>query len=104
MFLKGSTPTQIKDELETVYGNFASSFTTVKFWPAEFKHGRTSLGDDERSGRPKTATTDNNIAQVHQMVLDNRRNKVREIAEATNISKELLNDFSILFLLNNCLF
>ena len=88
LFLKGNTPTEIKEELDAVYGNSAPSFTTVKFWAAEFKRGRTSLGDDERSGRPKTATTDDNIAKIHQMVLDNRRIKVREIEEAMNISKE----------------
>lgn len=88
LFLKGNTPTQIKDELDSVYGDSSPSFTTVKFWAAEFKRGRKSLGDDERSGRPKTVTTDDNIAKVHQMVLDDRRIKVREIAEAMKMSKE----------------
>lgn len=88
LFLKGNTPTKIKHELDAVYGDSAPSFTTVKFWAAEFKRGRTSLGDDERLGRPQTATTDDNIAQVHQMVLENRRIKVTEIAEAMSISKE----------------
>ena len=88
LFLKDNTPTQIKDKLDSVYGDSAPSFTTVKFWAAEFKRGRTSLKDEERSGRPKTATTDDNIAQVHQILLDNRRIKVREIAEAMNMSKE----------------
>ncbi|GFW41620.1 HTH_48 domain-containing protein [Trichonephila clavipes] len=78
LFLKGNTPTQIKDEMDSVYGGFAPSFTTVKFWVAEFKCGRKSLGDDERSGRPNTTTTDGNIAKVHQMVLDDHRIKVRE--------------------------
>ena len=86
--MKSNTPTQIKDELDAVYGDSAPSFTTVKFWAAEFKRGRTSFGDDKRSGRPKTATTNDNIAQVHLMVLGNRRIKVREIAEAMNMSKE----------------
>ena len=36
----------------------------------------------------KTATTDENIAKVHQMVLDDRQIKVREIAEVMNMSKE----------------
>ena len=76
LFLKGNTPTQIKDELDSVYGDSAPSFTTVKFWAAEFKCGRKNSGDDERSGRPKTATTDENIAKVHQMALDDRRIKV----------------------------
>src|SRR5436190_14865022 len=87
-FLKGNTPTQIKDELDSVYGDSAPSIITVKFWAAEFKRGRKSLGDDERSGRPKTATTDENIAKVHEMVLDDRRIKVREIAKVMNMSKE----------------
>ncbi|GFW82705.1 histone-lysine N-methyltransferase SETMAR [Trichonephila clavipes] len=33
-FLKGNTRTQIKDELDSVYGDSAPSFTTVKFWAA----------------------------------------------------------------------
>ncbi|KAK5650765.1 hypothetical protein RI129_001794 [Pyrocoelia pectoralis] len=85
---KGNTPTQIKHELDSVYGDSAPSFTIVKFWTAEFKRGRMSLVDDERSGRPKTATTDDNIANVHKMVLDDRRIKVREIAEVMKMSKE----------------
>ncbi|XP_026319343.1 protein GVQW3-like [Hyposmocoma kahamanoa] len=86
--LKGITPTQIKDELDSVNEDSAPSFTRVKFWAAEFKRGRKSLGDDERSGCPKTATTDENIAKVHQMVLDDRRIKVKEIEEVMNMSKE----------------
>lgn len=88
LFLKGNSPTQIKTEMDIVYGDSSPSFTTVKFWAAEFKRGRTSLGDEERSGRPRTATTDENIAQVHQMVLDDRRIKVRELAEVMKMSKE----------------
>ena len=71
-----------------MYGDSAPSFTTVKFWAAKFQRGRKRLGDDERSGRSKTATTDENIAKVHEMVLDDRRIKMREIAEVMNMSKE----------------
>ncbi|GFV43188.1 HTH_48 domain-containing protein [Trichonephila clavipes] len=69
-FLNGNMLTQIKDELDSVYEDSAPSFITVKFWAAEFKRGHENLGDDERSGRPNTATTDENITKVHQMVLD----------------------------------
>ena len=48
--LKGNTPEQIKTELDAVYGDSAPSYATVKRLLAEFKHGRTSLADDERSG------------------------------------------------------
>src|SRR5436190_5865398 len=88
LFLKGNMPTQIKDELNSVYRDSAPSFTTVKFWAAEFKRDRKSLGDDERSGRPKTATTVENIVKVHEVLLDDCQIKVREIAEVVNMSKE----------------
>jgi len=60
----------------------------VKKWAAECKLGRISLEDDPREGRPKSATTPEFIEQVHDMVLDDRRMKVREIAETTGMSKE----------------
>ncbi|KYQ51718.1 hypothetical protein ALC60_09165 [Trachymyrmex zeteki] len=45
LHLKGNTSTQIKAELDAVYGDSAPSFATVKRWVAEFKRGRTSLAD-----------------------------------------------------------
>ena len=42
LFSKSNTPTQIKNELDSVYGNSAPSFTTMKFWTAEFKRARKS--------------------------------------------------------------
>ncbi|GFW80226.1 histone-lysine N-methyltransferase SETMAR [Trichonephila clavipes] len=75
-------PTQIKNELGSVYGDSAPSFTTVKVWAAEFKSGRKSSGDDERSGRPNTATADETITKVHQMVLDNHRFKRKTLTPA----------------------
>jgi histone-lysine N-methyltransferase SETMAR len=63
-------------------------FSTIKKWAAEFKRGRTSLENDPREGRPKIATTPEIIEQVHDMLLDNQRMKVREIAETIGISKE----------------
>jgi hypothetical protein len=62
-------------------------FSTIKKWAAKFKRGCTSLEDDPCEGRRKSATTEI-IEQVHDMVLDDRRMKVREIAETISISKE----------------
>ena len=59
----------------------------VKKWAAESKRGHTGLEDDPREGRPKNATTPEIIEQVHDMLLDDRRIKVREIAETIGISK-----------------
>ena len=51
----------------------------------DFKHARTSSADNERSGRPTTTITTDNI---HQMVLDNYWIKIRKIAKSVSISKE----------------
>lgn len=55
------------------YKDSAPSFTTVKFWAAEFKRGRTSLTDDERSEVSKIATISINVGKVYQMLLDGIR-------------------------------
>jgi hypothetical protein len=55
--LKGLTPTDIKNELDSTLKETAPSFSTVKKWAAEFKRGRTSIEDDERTGpRPSHFT------------------------------------------------
>ena len=43
---KGKTPTEITDELTSVYGDSSPSHSTIKKWAAEFKRGRQSLEDD----------------------------------------------------------
>jgi len=85
---EGSTPNEIHSKFINFYGDSSPLFSTITKWAAEFKRGRTSLEDDPREGRPKSATTSKFMEQVHDMVLDDRRMKVREIAETIGISKE----------------
>jgi transposase len=74
---EGLTPNEIHLKFIKVYGDSSPSFSTTKKWVAEFNRGRTSLEDDPREGRPKSVTPP-----------DDRRMKVREIAETIGISKE----------------
>jgi len=60
----------------------------VKKWFTEFRCGRTSTSDAERSGRPKEVVTPEIVDKIHGMILDDRRIKVREVAEAVGISTE----------------
>ncbi|KOC61211.1 Histone-lysine N-methyltransferase SETMAR [Habropoda laboriosa] len=85
---KGLTPIEIFTEMKNVLDDNAPSYTTVKKWAAEFKHGHTSLQDNSRSGRPKTATTEEIMIKVHNIVLQDRRLKVSEIARDVGISDE----------------
>jgi len=85
---EGLTPNEIHSKVINVYGDFSPSFSTIKKWAAEFKRGRTSPEDNPREGRPKIATTPEIIKQMHDMILDDRRMKVREIAETIGTSNE----------------
>jgi transposase len=88
-FLKeGLTPNEIHSKFLKVYEDSSPLISTIKKWAAEFKHGHASLEDDPREERPKSATTPKIIEQVHDILLDDRRMKVREIAETIGISKE----------------
>jgi len=53
-----------------------------------FSEGRESVTDEERSGRPATSRTEENIANVRQIVRENRRRTVRSIAEQVIIETE----------------
>jgi len=85
---EGLMPKEIHSKFIKVYGDSSPLFSTIKKWAAEFKRSRTSLDNDPHEGRPKSATTPEIIEQLHDMVLDDRRMKVREIAETISISKE----------------
>jgi histone-lysine N-methyltransferase SETMAR len=89
LFVKeGLMPKKIHSKFRKVYGHSSPSFSTIKKWAAEFKRGCTSLEDDPREGHLKSATPPEIIEHVHDMVLDDWRMKVREIAETIGISKE----------------
>ena len=55
-------------------------------WSAEFKHGRYSLEDDPRPGRPADVISQEMIDRVERLVLNNRRIKVAELASECGIS------------------
>ena len=52
-----------------------------------FSEGRESVTDEERSGRPATSRTEENIAKVRQILRENRRLTVRSIAEQVNMDR-----------------
>jgi DNA-directed RNA polymerase sigma subunit (sigma70/sigma32) len=53
-----------------------------------FSEGIESVIDEERSGRPATSKTEENIAEVRHIVLENRRLTARSVAEQANIDRE----------------
>jgi len=55
-------------------------------WYKRFRDGRTSVNDDERSGRPSTNTTPENIAKVHEAILADRGQTIHDVCEIVGLS------------------
>jgi transposase len=90
---EGLTSNEIYSKFINVYGDSCTSFSKIKKWAAEFKRGRTNLEVYPCKERPKSATTPEIIKQVHGMLFDDRRMKIREISETIGISKNVENIF-----------
>ena len=85
-FLIKKNTVQAQQWLEKCYGDSAPSKTTICRWYAEFKRGRTDTDDAKPSGRPNEVVTPETIKKVHQIVFENRKLKLLEIADTLKIS------------------
>lgn len=85
-FLRKKSTTQTKAKLDKYCGDSGPSISMVKKWFTVFRCGLRSTEDAERSGRPIVVSTPEIIEKIHNMVLADRRLKVREIVEAIGIS------------------
>jgi len=84
----GKSGNEIREVLVQVYWDNGMKKTAVYKWVKRFSEGRESVTDEERPGRPATSRTEENIANVRQIVRENRRLTVRSIAEQVNIERE----------------
>jgi len=72
--------------LKLVYGDAAATMKMVYKWFERLCNGCESAEEEERSGRPSTSKTQENIERVSEMIQSNRRLTIREISEDLNIS------------------
>ena len=72
---------ETKQWLDKHYPSFALSRQMVDKRIAEFKRGRTSTNDAERSGRPNEVVIPENIKKIHKLVMNDRKLKVHQLAE-----------------------
>ena len=77
---------KVCEMLTKAYGESAMSKTRVYEWYKRFQDGREDVEDDERPGRPSTSTTDENVEKVKEMVMNDRRITIREVADDVGIS------------------
>ena len=77
---------KVCEMLTKAYGESAMSKTRVYEWYKRFQDGREDVEDDERLRRPTTPTTDENVEKVKEMVINDRRITIREVADDVGIS------------------
>lgn len=88
LYLKQWTAAQSKAELSEVHEDSVTSLNTIYYWINELKRGRTSTQHEARSGCPVAVTTPEMVSKIRVIVMEERRVKVREIAEIVCISTE----------------
>jgi len=75
----------IHDYMLATLGDNAPAYSVVKSWLAKFKHWRNSVEDEHHSGCPKDAASTKNVQIVNDMLKEDRRLSIRNIAETTGI-------------------
>jgi len=69
----GKTGSETFEILNQAFGDSCMSRSRTFEWFGRFKNGRTSTANDDRSGRPSTATTSSKEEQVRAAVNQGRR-------------------------------
>lgn len=85
MVLRNFDAKTIIQELNAAYGNDVPSQATIYFWIQQFKHGRTSVEDDERCGRP-CEIGDAHLDKLKKIVCEERRITKDLLAQRLNVS------------------
>lgn len=83
---EGVKATEIFQRLTAQFGDQTLSRTRVFAWHKEFKEGREHAENQGHDRRPRTSITDENIRAVRDILADDRRARVSDIAEQVGIS------------------
>ena len=81
LHLKGKLAFQIQEDLKDTLADNTHSYATVKRWVAEFKRGRQTVEDEQGPEKPSTATTEETIDLVLDIVMEDRRLSNRQVAD-----------------------
>ena len=81
----GKTGSETFEMLKQAFGDSCMSRSRTFEWFGRFKNGRTSTANDDRSGRPSTATTPSKVEQVRAAVNQDRRRTVHDLCAVVGI-------------------
>ena len=84
---KGLNPTDIHKDLQSVYGEHVISRTQVYHWCSLFQTGHSELKDSAGRGRSSSATSEDKVKRADELIRQDRRLKLHEIASSLEISE-----------------
>jgi hypothetical protein len=82
----GKSTTETLEMLHEVFGGHSFSWTVVFQWHSCFKAGQVSVEDDERSGRPSTGKTTENVEKIRELINKDHHRTIHELTDNTVIS------------------
>jgi transposase len=85
-FLLGKTAGETVVMLETAYKEAALGKTQVYGWFSRFRNRELSLADKPRSGRLSTSRTDENIARIRDLILEDRCRTIDNLVDLSGVS------------------
>jgi len=81
----GNSATETLIMIQQAFRDQSLSRAQVFQWYARFKTGHTLVDDDEHTGRPRSCTTPAIVAQIQELVRQDRRLTIHDIAEELGI-------------------
>jgi hypothetical protein len=71
--------------IQQVFGDQTLSLTQAFQWHACFKTGRTSVDDDEHTGRTTSCTTPETVARIQELASQDQHRTIHDIPEEVGI-------------------
>ena len=99
LILRQTESSSIIEQLQEAYGDVCPSRATIYNWIREFRHGRQSVFDADREGRPIEISAEKHVL-CEKIIVSERRISIRELAQSLHISRgsteTILKDLGIL--------
>src|SRR5215475_10721119 len=86
LHLRGMKPIKIHQELRDTCSDGVMDVKNVRSWVRQFKEGRASCDSNPKEPRPRTSRSEDMIARVEQIVMEDHRLTVKQIAVNASIS------------------
>lgn len=85
-FVTQKSFSDIREDLQIVYGETAPSKGAILKWMKRFRDGREATEHDSRAGRPVTVTYEETVAAIQEYILRDGRVSVEHVANKFAIS------------------